>query len=251
MAVDEAIARAFSRGEAPPTLRFYRWRRPTFSLGAFQRLEQVFVERLQGAGIPLVRRITGGRGLLHADELTYAVVACPGDPRFSGGIRGTFQAVSAGLLAGLARLGVSATVYLPSREIRPDRRRDPLCFAAPARFEITAGGKKLIGSAQRRWPDAFLQHGALMRSRPGSAPSLPPEAAALIPGRQAALSDLLPVLPEYGRIVQALKVGFETALGIRLSPGGLSSAENSDAARLVREKYGHPRWTFHRETGAG
>lgn len=241
MAVDEAISIAYSEGAVPPTLRLYRWAIPSFSIGSFQKLEPDWLDFLKTKSIPLVRRMTGGRALLHDAELTYSVVSSTRDPLFSEGIKGTFHTIADGLLAGLRQIGIEAAVHAPPREERAGRPRDPLCFASTSVYEITAQGRKLIGSAQRRWVSHFLQHGSLIV---GPSRIENPFTA----GNQIALADLLPELPPPGKLEGALKDGFEAALPITLEPGLLTSKEAEQAEILIKNKYGNDAWNFHRET---
>ena len=118
MAVDEAILRMVAAGQVPPTLRFYAWEPACLSLGRAQPLADADLEALQAAGFDLVRRPTGGRGILHADELTYSVIAPQVEPRVAGGIMESYRRLSAGLMRGLEWLGVE--------NLAADRRTPPL-----------------------------------------------------------------------------------------------------------------------------
>jgi lipoate-protein ligase A len=154
MGADEALlASARARGEA--ALRLYRWSGPWLSLGYGQRLEPPRREACRAAGVSLVRRATGGRAVLHGADLTYAVVA-PAS-WLPSGLRATYALIGGALEAALRGLGVAA-----------ERHADPGpagaafdCFASPAADELSAGGRKLVGSAQRRTSSEVLQHGSL------------------------------------------------------------------------------------------
>jgi len=245
MAIDEAIAIAFSKGQVPPTLRLYRWAVPSVSFGSFQKWQPEWNDLAASGKFHFVRRITGGRALLHDRELTYSVVASTKDPLFSEGIKGTFYAIAGGLLEGLRALGLEADIYAPPRSQQLERPANPLCFASTSWYEITAQGKKLIGSAQRRWTKHFLQHGSLILEK-GTDPIFSSE-------NQIGLSEILPSLPAEEDLRAAVKKGFESALPIKLEEGALTGEEEEAAARLVKEKYGDPAWTLRRalETGAG
>lgn len=243
MAIDEAIAIAYSEGSVPPTLRLYRWSCPSFSIGSFQKLESDWLDFLKSGSIPLVRRMTGGRALLHDAELTYSIVSSTRDPLFSEGIKGTFHTIAGGLLAGLRKIGVEAEVHTPAREERTGRPRDPLCFASTSWYEITVQGKKLIGSAQRRWVSHFLQHGSLIVGR--SRVENP-----FVAGNQIALADLLTDVPPPEKLEAAMRDGFETALPIKLEPGSLTGGEVERAETLIKDKYGNDAWNLHRECPA-
>ncbi len=244
MAVDEAIATAFAQGAAPPTIRFYRWASPAFSIGAFQTLPSFWTAFLSSHAIPLVRRITGGRGVLHNQndqEMTYAVIADTRTPPFSGGIRPTFYAISEGLLAGLKTLGIDAALHTsiaPSPASHPQKSH-PLCFSTPSRYEMIAQGKKLCGSAQKRWSGRFLQQGSLALSRNPHHPE-----------DQITLRELVTPLPDWETLEAALTQGISTTLAIRLEPGRLTPEEQNMAARLATEKYATDAWNRHRRLDA-
>lgn len=241
MATDEAIAIAFSKGRVPPTLRFYGWSSPSVSIGSFQKWESEWDDLLGRGALRFVRRITGGRALLHDRELTYSVIASTKDPLFAGGIKETFYAIAGGFLAGLNALGVAAEIYAPARSQRIERPQSALCFASTSWYEITAQGRKLIGSAQRRWVNHFLQHGSLIleRSPAGGFP---------LSENQIDLAGLLPKLPSGEEIERAIKEGFESKLPIRLEADPLTPEEEEIAARLAKEKYGTDAWNRRRET---
>lgn len=248
MASDEAIAIAFSEGKSPASLRLYSWDRPSFSVGAFQTLDADWIAALNILCLPVIRRITGGRGLLHEHELTYAVISSTSDPHFCGGIKGTFQAIATGLLEGLSQLSVEAALHIPVRAIQREDR-NPLCFDTAGWYEITAQGKKLIGSAQRRWKSHFLQHGSLILKKSEEAPdATTPFPNCLRSENQISLAELMTPLCSYTSLVQALIQGFENTLSIKLKPGTLSPYEQEIMNRLLREKYGRREWNLYRDT---
>ncbi|MBI2874536.1 MAG: lipoate--protein ligase family protein [Firmicutes bacterium] len=168
MAVDEVVARAVGRREAPPTLRLYTWDPPAVSVGYFQDAgAEIDLERCRALGFDVVRRPTGGRAVLHHRELTYAI-SCPADhPMVTGSVERTYEAISLGLAAGIRLLGVDAALVPPGDASRTAAGRDhrsAACFQSAARYEILAGSRKLVGSAQvRRW-GAVLQHGSILIS---------------------------------------------------------------------------------------
>src|SRR5262245_26744014 len=211
MARDEALAAVHASGVPSPTLRLYRWRPACLSLGRFQRSAAIDRAACARAGVEIVRRPSGGRALLHDDELTYAVIARADHPLVAGGsVVDSYRRISAALLAGLRRLGVQAELTPARRDHRPttnDQRpttndeeprttrrvsdREPelrtadyglrttgyglraehgtrntqqasaACFDAPASYELTVDGRKLVGSAQTRRDGVLLQHGAV------------------------------------------------------------------------------------------
>ena len=247
MAVDEAILRAVAAGLVPPTLRLYAWEPPCLSLGRAQPLADVDREAVQAAGFDLVRRPTGGRAILHVDELTYSVVAPQREPRVTGGIVESYRRLSAGLVHGLERLGIAGLVA--------DRRAPPsltgrggtgVCFEVPSDYEITAGGRKLVGSAQMRAQSVVLQHGAvplhgdiaricpLLTSRPDPT---------RVRARATTVEEALGRPVTWDEAAEALAAGFAEALNLRLEPGTLTTEERAWAEELRAEKYATDEWT--------
>jgi len=155
MGVDEALLRSAEQGR--PSIRFYRWSGEWVSLGYSQECEPLFATACAGAGVDWVRRVTGGRALLHGRDLTYSVaaprVALPGD------LRQVAERIAIGLESGLRDSGIPAC-RTPAD--RPSPGTDVFdCFSQPGGNEIVLDGRKLVGSAQRRTRDALLQHGSI------------------------------------------------------------------------------------------
>ena len=164
MAVDEALVRAIATG-AQPAFRVYGWQPPAVSFGYAQRISrEVDAQKVRERGIDIVRRPTGGRAILHWNELTYSVV-CPADnPIMGGNINEAYRKISEGLLSGIRMLGVDAT-FESRRQTQPSPRGKELtapCFTSTAQYEVTFEGRKLIGSAQQRIGKMLLQHGSLL-----------------------------------------------------------------------------------------
>jgi len=163
MAVDAALLDEVEKSETPITIvRFYQWSRPTLSLGRNQKVEGAVDQNYcKVKGIDVVHRPTGGRAVLHDDELTYAVAS--NDPiSFGDNIYSNYKRVSEALCDGYRRLGVAATLAPETRKVPAARNgADPPCFLSPSRYELTVGGRKVVGSAQRRVKRSFLQHGSM------------------------------------------------------------------------------------------
>jgi lipoate-protein ligase A len=235
MALDEALLEAWRPGD-PPVLRLYGWDPPALSLGRFQAARELAVP----AGAVLVRRLTGGSALHHRrDEVTYAVVA-PYE-RFGRGSghrsgrrdpRAAYEAVHAALALALVRLGAPlAPRTTPAARHAPPRG---MCFANATDYDLVAGGRKLVGSAQRRRGEAFLQHGAL-----------PVSADPTVPGA-VALEELLEGPPlDRARIEAAIVEAFQERLGPTVDDA-LREPERVLAGQLERARYGAPAWTFER-----
>jgi lipoyl(octanoyl) transferase len=160
MAVDEILARGVGAGKYLPTLRVYAWRPNAISLGFHQNIDEFDLAAIGENGLQIVRRPTGGRAILHADELTYSITMSA-EPM---GPREIYRWINIGLLRGLETMGINATLARADDPFRSlYRRPDSIpCFASSARSEIQVNGRKLIGSAQRRYGNAILQHGSLL-----------------------------------------------------------------------------------------
>src|SRR4051812_27684372 len=173
MAADAALLDDVAAGGAP-ALRLYRWMPPALSLGRFQPDDDVDLGECARLGVEVVRRPTGGQGLLHGPDLTYAV-AMPLPGGAAGGVDAVYTVLARALIAGLARLGVEAAIA------RHDGPAGPVCFAGQQGADLRVGERKLCGSAQVRRRGAVLQHGSilltrlpfdetdLLRTRPGAA----------------------------------------------------------------------------------
>ncbi len=159
MDIDRGLMEAAARSETGIVIRFYEWEVPTVSLGYHQSDTVLDHQRLFVEGTPFVHRPTGGAAVLHSDELTYAVVIPNADaPGMTSWVQ---ENASEALALGLRSVGVDARV---------DSRGEPLsalsnrasCFVRTSRWEVTARGKKIVGSAQRKWESAILQHGSIL-----------------------------------------------------------------------------------------
>lgn len=242
MAVDEALADSVRDG-GPPVLRVYRWSPPCLSLGRNQPSEGYDRVAIRARGLDVVRRATGGRAVLHHRELTYSVAA---REDALGTLRQAYAAINRALVAGLRRLRVDARLHPAGPDRAPVPSLAP-CFEQPVEGEVTAGGRKLVGSAQRRERGVMLQHGSLpIHDDQSTVPAL------MLPGRAVAAADAPATLaallgrdPGWDELVDALAEGWAETFGGTLERGGLSPAEE-ERARAHRVRYEDPAWTWHR-----
>jgi lipoate-protein ligase A len=250
MAVDEAILEAVDQEAVLPTLRFYAWEPPCLSIGYAQPISDVDTNRLQLLGWHLVRRLTGGRAILHTDELTYSVISPLSDPRLSGGVLESYRHLSAALLTALHIMKIPAE-SLPNPQVDTNSSKAAICFEVPSNYEITVFKKKIIGSAQARKRKMLLQHGSFPlwgdltritqvlnyhddHQRDDAAIRLLEHATTVesILGNKIAWQDA----------VQAMITGFESELNLKLTRDELSSLELERVNTLMVNKYSHPSW---------
>lgn len=256
MAVDEAIHRACQRGDVGPTLRFYQWDPACLSLGYFQDVEkEVNLQGLASEGVDLVRRPTGGKAVLHDDELTYSVVLAERD--LPGSVLETYHRLSLALVEGLRTMRIPATMAALEHGAtsRDPRFRQVACFSAPSWYEILSGARKLIGSAQNRKNGYILQHGSipftfdaakLVRCIRTTSKEHAARTEAMLKRKAAGVSDVLGRPVQRDELERHLVGGFRTVLGWDMEPGIFTAAEAAEAERLATEKYGNPRWTMDR-----
>lgn len=275
MAVDEAIAINVRGGDLPPTLRLYGWLGPSVSLGSFQKITDINLQYCIRNNIPVVRRPTGGRGILHDDELTYSF-SSKNEGEFSAGLLETYRKLSAAFQFALNKIGLNVTIKM-RREAGRNLTRSPLCFQSTSYGEISFDGKKLIGSAQKRWSDGFLQQGSIpysinyekltrvfnINNEPlatSADRTVTPPLQPIIEvnsvnsvvlwgkgkeGKSISMVGLKELLKDLDdkRFKEHIKSAFEEVFNITLVDSQLSPREEELALRLLSEKYQNTQWT--------
>ncbi|MBC7879545.1 MAG: lipoate--protein ligase family protein [Anaerolineales bacterium] len=251
MAVDESILEHIHRGESQPTLRLYAWEPACLSLGHAQSFKDVDMTRLKANGWEVVRRVTGGRAILHTDEITYSVTGNENEEILAGGVLDSYNRLSKALLYGVQSLSLPVEVK-EEKHTTASQNLNPVCFEVPSSYEITVNGKKLIGSAQARKKEGVLQHGSLpLRgdlTRICDALVFENESARQaakdrLLARATTVESVLGVETDWETAAQAFVKGFEAQLGIRFQREEMSQSESERANELVKEKYAHPTWT--------
>lgn len=253
MAIDEAILREVAANQSPPTLRFFDWAPPCLSLGYAQAATDADPARLKALGWDIVRRPTGGRAILHTDELTYSVITPQTDPRMEGGIVESYRRLSQGLVRGLEFMDLIARndkVYAhpnaPDGTTNATPAENPVCFEVPSNYEITVIGKKLIGSAQARKQGVVLQHGSLPLTgdiaRICDALAFDTEAERetakeRVRARALTLEDALGQTVTWQQAANAMKHGFREILNLDFATAPLTAAELTRAHELRATKY--------------
>ena len=234
MALDRAVQLVREAGEAPPTLRLYRWERPTVTLGRFQDVAGVDRAVCTAEGIDVVRRFTGGRGVLHDDELTYSLVAglSDGIPR---GTSASYRLLCGGLVEAYRELGVAAA-------LTPRPRGDgssAACYLHATAADLSLGALKLSGSAQVWSGSTVLQHGSFTLTRDVEREArvfrLNLHDAARLAHETTTIVDSLGRRPSQGELEAAVVTGIAYGLDIMLERGEASTRECELAQSLLAE----------------
>ncbi|MCU6794840.1 lipoate--protein ligase family protein [Paenibacillus sp. WQ 127069] len=263
MAVDEAILTAHSEGKVPPTVRFYGWDPATLSIGYFQRAaEEINFEQLKQEGLGFVRRPTGGRAVLHDQELTYSIIVAENYPGIPRSVTEAYRVLSEGLVLGFRKLGLDAEmVQLASED---DKRKyesmgSAACFDSPSWYELVVEGRKIAGSAQTRQKQVVLQHGSILldmdvdqlfRVLLFRSERLQERLRQQFVHKAVAINDLcrdlgraVVALPE---VEDAFRIGLAEGLGVELVEEGLTDYERALAEQLMADKYANETWNLRR-----
>ncbi len=259
MALDEAILEHVAKNKSLPTIRFYAWERPTLSLGYFQRfLRDVNMDGIKNKGFDLVRRMTGGRAVLHDQELTYSVII-PGDHEWAkASVVESYHYLSFALRDGFRNLGVEAEIV----SLADEDKREALpaagsaaCFDSPSWYELVVGGKKIAGSAQVRAHDGLLQHGSLLLDMDVDdlfsvlkfrSVELMNKSKEDFLTRAVSVKQLTGKNITWDEATKAFADGFQSGLGIDLVSQRLLDEEWELAKSLARDKYSTEEWTKRR-----
>jgi lipoyl(octanoyl) transferase len=240
MAADEFI---FQGGldQDGTVVRFYAWERPTVSLGYSQRIDRV-VDRAycRDNGIDIVRRITGGKLVLHHREVTYSICSSDKDI-FGSNLPVSYRKISEALMRGLSTMGLRPQLA-DSPPMEYVRGSLP-CFSYPAKNEIEVEGGKIVGSAQKRVGDRFLQHGSIPLVEENDRLE---RVSLLNRGRERirmiSLERALGREVAFSEAVDAFAAGIEQHFGIRLKSRAFTDEERAAIQRLHDRKHAHPDW---------
>ena len=249
MAMDEALLNFVSRGEIDPVVRFYTWDPATLSVGYFQRLKkEIDIDKVKEKGFGLVRRQTGGRGVLHDKELTYSVIVPESHPNMPSTITEAYRVISEGLLEGFKLLGFDAYFAIPRSKEEREKLKQPrsaVCFDAPSWYELVVEGRKIAGSAQTRQKGVILQHGSLLQDVDVDElfdmfifknDRLKEKMKKAFVDKAVAINDISDRHISIEEMEKAFEEGFKKGLNIEFKP--LSLTENQLAeVKVLEEKY--------------
>lgn len=235
MALDEALLESVKKG-GWATLRFYTFSSPAITIGYLQPIQDIDIKRCAVLGIDILRRLTGGRAVVHDGDLTYSLTIPVGHPIFGGTSLETYKKVSLAFSIGLKNLGVRARFVKTSNKFSG---KNPSCFSSASRYELQVRGRKILGSAQRREKGFILQQGTI--------PINPHRVVNFFDNRESTtLSEILEQSIRVEEIVDALLCGIKV-MGTKIVVGELTSKEEKYADE-VRNKYLSKDWIFSKKT---
>ena len=260
MAIDEAVLTAHSEGKVPPTVRFYGWNPPSLSIGFFQKAAEVQMSELTDRGIGFVRRATGGRAVLHDQELTYSMIVSEDYPDMPRSVTEAYRVLSEGLRLGFENLGLHAEMVNLAVEEDKEKYRSEgsaACFDSPSWYELVVEGRKIAGSAQTRAKGVILQHGSILQEIdvellfdmlqfPND--KVKERMMQSFRRKAVAINDILRGVGKAEVTLEMLEAAFRggiaAGLQVHLEDGELTAYEQELAAQLAVEKYGNPEWNL-------
>ena len=256
MAIDEAVFLSCQQGKSLPTIRLYGWTPPAVSLGYFQKADNAInFEACKRRGVDVVKRLSGGRAVLHDKELTYSLICAEGTPPFGKTILETYKTISMCLISALKNLNLDVK-WVTSKEKHSSFRhlndKTVSCFSSPSWYEITVEGKKICGSAQKRGGGIWMQHGAILLEH-----DVEMLADVLKSGKSkqefmdeifsstTSINNHLGKKIDFYELKTLVLKGFGANLGIILERGNLTYYEYKLKNQLLKEKYQNKEWNLH------
>jgi lipoyl(octanoyl) transferase len=235
MAEDMACLQSCEQGFSPPTIKLYGWKKPTLTIGYSQQPGKLInLEKARKFGIPIIRRPTGGRVILHCEELTYSLIAPNNHPLLGEDLKSSMCVISEMLTNCLVKLGCSRDDIQFALPSKSGNQSGPACFSLANHYELTCRGKKIMGSAQRRMKRAFLQHGSLILKfdRPFlnsllffKSPQLAQDNLIKLTESSISIDEYFGETISFKQAVKVFKEGFAYFLRSRLTPGTLTDRE--------------------------
>ncbi|MGM7701945.1 lipoate--protein ligase family protein [Pseudalkalibacillus sp. Hm43] len=259
MALDEALLEWHSKGEIKPVVRFYEWNPATLSVGYFQKVDkEINMDAVKEHGYGFVRRPTGGRAVLHDQELTYSVIVTEEHPKMPQSVTEAYRVISEGILEGFRNLGLDAYFAVPRTEEEKAGLKNPrsaVCFDAPSWYELVVEGRKVAGSAQTRQKGVILQHGSILldidedklfdcfKFANERVRELMQKAFSK---KAVAINDLRQEKVTIEESKKAFKQGFADGLDVELVPLELNDEQKRYIDEIIERRYANDEWTYRR-----
>jgi len=246
MAIDEALLRSFDPAVSLPVLRLYGWNPPALSLGRHQKAVEILdLARCRDDGVAVVRRVTGGGVIYHADELTYSLICAPGQIPPTSSIKDSFRVLTGFLLSFYRTLGLDAH-YAADAAPQGTRlgERTAFCFAGRESFDVLVNGCKIGGNAQRRLKEVIFQHGSIpLLNRATTGLTYMVDRAPEHAAGAASLADWH-VYGDWHGLTTALSDAFGSYFNAVLQRDSLSQREEADMELLRAGKYSADCWNL-------
>ena len=239
MAIDEALLNKVRT----PVLRVYSWKPPALSIGYGQkRVHNINLEYCNGSGIPVVRRITGGRAVYHDCELTYSFILPNGNSIVPDRVTLSYKKIASALQLIFGHFGIKATL-----KGRPGGRNKSICYMSAGWYELLVNNKKISGSAQRRGETGFLQHGSILQDFDFDIHkkifNLSPEESMELPHKITSLKIETGQNITFNELTKAVVEGFAEEFCFKMEHDTLTKEETEETSMLCYHKYGSLAWT--------
>ncbi len=243
MALDEAISESVRKKLTPITFRLYQWSDPSVSIGYFQKISDINTNYCKEKGYKIVRRATGGTAIFHDSDLTYSFSARNDIKPFKDSLLKNYMLLGNALANALKLVKLDADIA----RSKNTRFRSPFCFKTSSYGEITVKGRKVIGSAQKRHGNGFLQQGTFLMDFDINVMNR------ILHGQNSedyfsSIGSIRKFSPSIktAELKAALKTSFENVFNIQLKSEEPTDKEIKLAGKLIKEKYSTKEWNFRR-----
>lgn len=241
MAVDEAILDAVAGKRSPETVRFFDFEPMAVTVGRLQHVDGSLLEACRANGIDIVRRLTGGRMVVHAQDFTFSLIVHSSNPTFGGTVYRTYRSVSAPFLSALRSIGIPVEWRKPPPPGEQGREgRSGLCFDATSRYEIVVQGRKILGISQYRRADTVLVQGTLLLKKP-EAVYRKLFGDDVSTAAFSSVSDTHQAPVDFAMVADLLRDSISSTYGVNFVAGELSALESRQTDAL-EEKYRSTHW---------
>lgn len=262
MALDEAIFKEYESSEKPEfpvTLRFYSFNPSCVTFGYFQKASTLNMNYINGQGFAAMRRITGGRAVLHHRDLTYSVIVHKSSGFFAESVLENYRYVAEALLEGLKTLSIEGELHPSVRGEGGKGGGGAICFDSPSFLEVKVAGKKFCGSAQNKVGNCFLQHGTiyfemdpklhyLCMTPPETLKFMDDDMVSMFAGKlkdsACSIADIetLSQKPDFSALSSAVTAGFTKIFGAGTVSSPVTADELKSFDELLKTRYGTARW---------
>ncbi|HOV22133.1 MAG TPA: lipoate--protein ligase family protein [bacterium] len=243
MAIDESLFISYFDKKVP-TFRIYGWRPYSFSIGYSQKAKEILnLEKCKKDNIGIVRRITGGSMIFHADEVTYSIVCSESDIGNPASIKASYKILTSFILRAYEKLGLFPKYAIEFSDII--KEKSSFCFMSQEDYDIIIKGKKIGGNAQKRKKDVILIHGSIpLGDDYKIAQKYTKENLLKLNIRSSCLSEVLERKIDFFEFSEILKESFKEIFG-EFEFDELDKKEINLKEALLKEKYSQDSWNLY------